>query len=83
MDLVLPLRRSRHRPEPLGDPLHKGSRNLENSNRVALGSVLTLLYGLVLALEAKGRIFRFLVVIVVLIAVYLRVRSGGSRTSYC
>ncbi len=82
MDLVLPLRRSRHRPEPLGDTSRKGSRNLENSNRVALGSVLTLLYGLVLALEAEGRIFRFLVVVVVLIAVYLRVRSGGSRTSY-
>ena len=70
MDLVLPLRRSRHRPEPLDDPSHKGSQNLENSNQVALGSVLTLLYGLVLALEAEGRIFRFLVVVVVLIAVY-------------
>ena len=82
MDLVLPLRRARHRPEPLDDPSHKGSQNLENSNQVALGSVLTLLYRLVLALEAEGRIFRFLVVVVVLIAVYLRVRSGGSRTSY-
>jgi hypothetical protein len=47
---------------------------------VALGGVTTLLYGLVLALEAEGDVFKFLMVavalLVVLIAIYLRFRPG-------
>lgn len=48
--------------------------------------MLTLLYGLVLALEAEGDVFRFLMVavvlVVVLVAVYVRFRPGrtGSAT---
>jgi len=45
---------------------------------VALGGVFTLFYGLVLALQAEGDIFRFLIVgvvlLVVLVAVYVRFR---------
>ena len=45
---------------------------------VALGGVLTLFYGLVLALQAEGDVFRFLMVgvvlLVVLVAVYARFR---------
>jgi hypothetical protein len=45
---------------------------------VALGGVLTLFYGLVLALQAEGDVFRFLMVgvvlVVVLVAAYLRFR---------
>jgi hypothetical protein len=49
---------------------------------VALGGVLTLFYGLVLALQAEGDIFRFfmvgVVLLVVLVAAYLRFRPDRS-----
>ena len=48
---------------------------------VALGGVLTLFYGLVLALQAEGDVFRFfmvaVVLLVVLVAGYLRFRPEG------
>lgn len=48
---------------------------------VALGGVLTLFYGLVLALQAEGDVFKFLMValvlLVVLVAGYLRFRPEG------
>jgi hypothetical protein len=51
---------------------------------VALGGVLTLFYGLVLALQAEGDIFRFLMVgvvlVVVLIAAYLRFRPDNTAS---
>jgi hypothetical protein len=47
---------------------------------VALGGVLALLYGLVLALQSEGDVFRFLMVavvlLVVLVTVFLRFRTG-------
>lgn len=49
---------------------------------VALGGVLTLFYGLVLALQAEGDVFRFLMVgvvlVVVLAAAYLRFRPDST-----
>lgn len=49
---------------------------------VALGGVLTLFYGLVLALQAEGDVFRFLMVgvvlVVVLVAAYLRFRPDST-----
>jgi hypothetical protein len=49
---------------------------------VALGGVLTLFYGLMLALQAEGDVFRFLMVgvvlVVVLIAAYLRFRPDST-----
>lgn len=51
---------------------------------VALGGVLTLFYGLVLALQAEGDVFRFLVVVVVLVvmlvAAYLRFRPDRTAS---
>jgi NADH:ubiquinone oxidoreductase subunit 5 (subunit L)/multisubunit Na+/H+ antiporter MnhA subunit len=48
---------------------------------MALGGVLTLFYGLVLALQAEGDVFKFLMValvlLVVLVAGYLRFRPEG------
>jgi hypothetical protein len=49
---------------------------------VALGGVLTLFYGLVLALQAEGDVFRFLMVgivlVVMLVAAYLRFRPDST-----
>ena len=51
---------------------------------VALGGVLTLFYGLVLALQAEGDVFRFLMVgvvlVVVLAAAYLRFRPDRTAS---
>jgi hypothetical protein len=51
---------------------------------VALGGVLTLCYGLVLALQAEGDVFRFLMVgvvlVVVLAAAYLRFRPDRTAS---
>jgi hypothetical protein len=75
------------RPDPLDGPLTVGTyRNPGDQRWSGLGGVLTVLYGLVLALQAEGDVFRFLmeavVLVVVLVAVYLRFPSGrtGSAT---
>lgn len=52
---------------------------------VALGGVLTLLYGLGLAFQAEGSVFRFLMITVALVtvlaAVYLRFRPGRQEAT--